>query len=435
MRETVVGLGLLFCCMQSLAQEVHTLREAHAVGACVWVDMSLKITGELRVSSREKTVHLDLDGNGRFAFHEKVLATDAQGLPSRVARYYDRARMELKVHRDTSVRELRPERALIMAQDIDDATVTWSPAGPLTYEEWRLVGEHFDVLAVSGLFPERPVTQGAKWKAPLRVVQALGNLDALVQGELTCCLDRIENGSALLVVEGDLEGLAKGALVKQTHRGLCTVDLSTQRWTAVRWQIKEERQAGVVSPASTLTSVTEIVRRPASVPDTLSEAVTAVVAARPKPEHLLLTFRDTKNGLVFEAERGWYPVALTEHYAVYRLIEGGELVAQLNITPLPKAKPGDHVRPDELRQNIRKTSGLEIVQELQAGEVPAAQNHWAYRLSLLTRADDTDLLQNYYALAGPQGTQFLLTFTAEPRAAEKLGARDLALVGSARCHK
>ncbi len=40
------------------------------------------------------------------------------------------------------------------------------------------------------------------------------------------------------------------------------------------------------------------------------------------------------------------------------------------------------------------------------------------------------VLQNFYVVAAPSGEQVVLVFTMTPKQVDKLGARDLSLVGS-----
>ena len=55
---------------------------------------------------------------------------------------------------------------------------------------------------------------------------------------------------------------------------------------------------------------------------------------------------------------------------------------------------------------------------------------YVYRLSAVGKLDGVAVLQNFYLVAAPDGTQFVVTFTLTPKQAEKLGARDLGFVGS-----
>jgi hypothetical protein len=44
--------------------------------------------------------------------------------------------------------------------------------------------------------------------------------------------------------------------------------------------------------------------------------------------------------------------------------------------------------------------------------------------------DGVPALQNYFVVAGPNGDQAIVLFTMNPKQADKLGSRDLSLVGA-----
>jgi hypothetical protein len=62
--------------------------------------------------------------------------------------------------------------------------------------------------------------------------------------------------------------------------------------------------------------------------------------------------------------------------------------------------------------------------------VPAGDGRWIYRISALGKMDGTEVMQNFYLVAGPGGEQVVLLFTMTPKKAMKLGERDLSMAGS-----
>jgi hypothetical protein len=75
------------------------------------------------------------------------------------------------------------------------------------------------------------------------------------------------------------------------------------------------------------------------------------------------------------------------------------------------------------------TPGWSAEKELQAGEAPAPEGRYIYRISMVGKMDDLAVLQNFYLVAAPGGEQVIVAVTLTPKEAEQLGARDLALVG------
>jgi hypothetical protein len=75
-------------------------------------------------------------------------------------------------------------------------------------------------------------------------------------------------------------------------------------------------------------------------------------------------------------------------------------------------------------------AGWEPEKELQAGEVPAENGRWVYRYSTSGHTDGISAVQNCYLVATPEGEQMIVVFTMTPKQVDKLGARDLSLIGS-----
>ncbi|HZT78790.1 MAG TPA: hypothetical protein VFA26_01100, partial [Gemmataceae bacterium] len=143
-----------------------------------------------------------------------------------------------------------------------------------------------------------------------------------------------------------------------------------------------------------------------------------------------LSYADPKDRFVLVHGREWQLVGQTEEHTVLRLMERGDFVAQVTITPWDKAEKGKHLTPEQFKEAMAKTPGWEVEKEVQAGEVPADGGKWAYRLSALGKLDDVPVMQNFYLIAGPNGDQVVLVFTMAPKQADRLGSRDLALAGS-----
>jgi len=88
------------------------------------------------------------------------------------------------------------------------------------------------------------------------------------------------------------------------------------------------------------------------------------------------------------------------------------------------------MEPEKFREMMAKTPGWEMDNEVQIGEVPAEGGRWIYRVSATGSLDGSNVLQNFYLIAGPNGEQVVIVFTMTPKQADRLGSRDLSLAGS-----
>jgi hypothetical protein len=243
-------------------------------------------------------------------------------------------------------------------------------------------------------------------------------------------LERIQDDLAMIRIAGTVEGINGGAEVRLEVKANVSFDLRHKRWVAVEWHQKEQRSPGPVSPASKTEATIQVRRDFLEKSGGLSDEMVASLPATPEEASLHLVFRDPKGRWEFLYDRNWHVVTQTDQYAVLRLIEDGELLGQLNITFLPKARRGEHISVEQVQKLVREAPGFRIEQVLQAGEMPADKGCWIYRLSVAGRADDLPIVQNVYAVAGPDGDQVLMAFTTEVSQVERFGVRDLALVGS-----
>jgi hypothetical protein len=174
-------------------------------------------------------------------------------------------------------------------------------------------------------------------------------------------------------------------------------------------------------------------RQPIEAPARLADY--SLVAARadvgadpPAPEALNLVVRDLKDRLRINCERDWRVVSQSEDHLILRLLDRGDFVAQVTITPWTKASPGQHLTPDDFKSVLADEPGWEPSELREDGEVPSAKGMWAYRVSALGDLNGVKALQTHYLVANSQGDQAVLAFTLRPAMAEKLGTRDLKLV-------
>ncbi len=67
---------------------------------------------------------------------------------------------------------------------------------------------------------------------------------------------------------------------------------------------------------------------------------------------------------------------------------------------------------------------------LEEGVVPTEAGRWLYRVAAKGKQDGTPVVQTFHLLAGPNGDQVTVSVLVALEKAEKLGARDVALVNA-----
>jgi hypothetical protein len=431
---TLLGViaGLLLTVGAGSAQ-TYSLIESAKPGDCFRLHLEMTLNGELRVSREGKPRTLKQSATAIHEFPERILNVDAAGLADKSARIYEKAKATITVAGDRSELALRPDRRLLVAQRLAQAaSLCYSPAGPLLQEEVELT-DHFDTLALSGLLPGRPVKTEETWKVANPAAQALCHFEGLTEQHLTCKLLAVKDNTATVSVTGTATGIELGALVKLTIDATYHFDLNAKRLTWLEWKQKDEREQGPASPAATVDVTTTVKRTVIDTPKSLSDV--ALVSAPggkdpPPPQMTQLLYIDPKWRFELVHGREWQPVGRTDDHLVLRLMERGDFVAQVTVTPWTKAEPGKHMAPEAFAEEMSRTPGWTMDRELQAGEVRSEGSSWIYRISALGTLDGTNVMQNFYLVAGPAGQQVVLVFTMTPKQADRLGSRDLSLAGS-----
>jgi hypothetical protein len=425
------GLAVILATAELAQAENYTLVEKPQVGDCFEINITMSLTGTMRVVKDAKPALLKLTADATHEFEERLLTVDTHGRIEKTARSYDQAKATITLEANRNERALRPERKLMVAQQYQGQALVYSPMGALTPDEFELTSGHFDTLSLPGLLPTRPVGLGDTWKLPNDVVQALCNFEGLTAQDLKCFLKQVDKGTAQVTITGTATGIDEGALVKVVIEASYQFNMDSHRLTALEWKQKDERGQGPASPATNVESVTKLTRAPMTQPQSLSDVALVSVPEGFEPPATLTQLshhHDGKSPFDLAYPREWQIVGQMPDHVVLRLLDRGDFVCQVTISPWDRARPGEHLSPAAFREAMAKTPGWEQGDIVEDSEMPPENGYWIYRYSTAGLMDKLKVVQNFYIVAGPTGDQIVLAFTMTPAQAEKLGTRDLAIV-------
>jgi hypothetical protein len=438
--RTVFSLLAVLTLAAAGQAQTYTLAEDPLVDSYFKVELDMKLTGAIKVRQEranpdpknpyeQRTVYQTVTAKHQFL--ERVLEASKSGLVDKSARKYLIARAEFQVGKDRATNTLHPKRCFMIAHRFKDQAFVYCPDGILTREELELT-EHFDTMGLPGLLPARAVKVGETWKPANAAVQTLLDLDGLVSQDLICKLGKVEKDMAEVSVTGTANGISLGAAVKMKVAGSYQFNLKAKHLTALTWKQNDEREQGPVSPAFQAEIVTTMKRTPieAEEADDLDDVRLIKVEPTPPKPLTQLMFAEPQGRYELVYERDWHIVGRSENQLVMRLMDRGDFVAQLTVTPWKKAEPGKHIGEEEFKEAMSKTLGWEVEDTPEKGKVvpdPRA-GYWIYQFSASGTLNGTKAVQYFYMVAGPQGDQVLLTFTMSPTQAAKLNTRDLPLV-------
>jgi hypothetical protein len=425
-------MGLLLAAAPFGWTQTCTLAETNKPGECFKVQINMKLSGELRIRKDDKNEPLKLEGSAVHEYPERILAVAQDGQVQKTARLYETAQAAFTYGGEHAERTLRPERRLIVAQFYKDQELVYAPSGPLTREELDLTADQFDSAVVAGILPGKEVSVGETWKVSSSIVQALCNFEGLTEHTLTGKLDSVTADTATFSLSGTADGIDQGAIAKLKIEAAGRFDLKAKRLVSLEWKQKDERDQGPVSPAAVVESTIALRRQPIEQPATLTDVALVSVPQdwEPPAPMTQLDYRDPQGRYSLLYPRCWHITALVKDQLVLRCMDRGDFVAQAALMPWKKAEKGQHMTADDFKQAMNDMAGWKPEKELQAGEVPAENGRWVYRYATSGQMESGPAVQNCYLLATPEGEQMIVIFTMTPKQVDKLGARDLSLIGS-----
>lgn len=428
----VLGMmGLLLTVTPAGWTQTCTLLETQKPGECFQIKLDMRLSGELRIRKDDKIEPLKLEASAVHEYPERILVVAQDGLVQKMARLYDTAKASITVGGERIERTLRPERRLLVAQFYKDQELVYAPSGPLTGEELGLTADQFNSAVVAGILPGKQVSVGDTWKVHSSIVQALCNFEGLTEQTLTGKLEAVTADTATFSLSGTASGIDLGAIAKLKIEATGRFELKAKRLVSLEWKQKDERDQGPASPASVVESTITLKRQPIEQPAALSDVslVTVPQDWEPPAPMTQLDYRDPQGRYSILYPRCWHITAQLKDQLVLRCMDRGDFVAQVTLTPWKKADKGKHLTPEEFKQAMNGMAGWEPDKELQAGEVPAENGRWVYRYSSSGQMEGVAAVQNCYLIATPEGEQMIVVFTMTPKQVDKLGARDLSLIG------
>ena len=409
-----------------------TLLETNLPGECFKVQIDMKLSGEWRIRKEDKSEPLKLQASAVHEYPERIMAVGQDGQVQKTVRIYETAKGNFTYASEHVEDALRPERRLIVAQFYKDQALVYAPSGPLTREELNLTGEQFNSAVVAGILPGKEVSVGETWKVSSSVVQALCNFEGLTEHTLTAKLESVSGDAATFSLSGTADGIDLGAIAKLKIEGTGKFDLKAKRIVSLEWKEKDERDQGPVSPAVVVEATINLKRQAIEQPAALSDVALVSVPQdwEPPLPMIQLDYRDPQGRYSLLYPRNWHITAQAKEQLVLRCMDRGDFVAQAVLMPWKKVEKGQHMSPDEFKQTMNDMAGWKPEKELQVGEVPAENGRWVYRYSTSGQMESGPAVQNCYLIATPEGEQMIAVFTMTPKQVDKLGARDLSLIGS-----
>jgi hypothetical protein len=430
----------------AIALERYDLAEKPDDDRILDVAVSLNVSGTVYPEAgADKGLKLVVDG--KFAFNERRqpgMGRDARSLRS--VRYYREA--EASIHEQSLATKAAAERLssfllrdslrLIVAGGQSDGIELFSPSGPLTVQELQLLKYPGDSLALLALLPDSKVEVAESWQPGDWVLPMLAGIEAAEKSKLSCRLESVDKGSAVITVSGEITGLALGVPAHVQITGRLNYDLDRRCLSRAELTQSEKRSIGTVSPGLDVSAKVTITRAINDQPARLTAKDLAGLPLDSNEASLLLLFDAPTWKLRFFHDRQWHLRYQTADVAVLKLLKDGRPTAQCHVKKLPDAEPGKHVTEEQFQDDVRRTLGKDFQDFAGAERLKLRDDLFIFRVvavgSVQARNEKKEptlipMQWIYYLVANPEGRQVSFAFAVEPKLAEDLKNHDLSIVG------
>lgn len=391
----------------------------------------LEVAGDLETAAPESdAVQLPLKADARLSFLERRLPAggkDAQAL--RAVRSYQVSEARISVSGQETARHMPSDGRLIVAEGRDNGVRLWCPDQPLTFDTLELLSTPGDSLALHALLPVGEVETGDTWQPAFWVLPMLTGVEAVSRHELNCRLEKTDERFAVIAVDGTIEGAVDGALTKISLTGQVAWDLEGGHIRQAKITQTEDRAVGVVSPGMNVTATMYVDRQVTSLNGPLSRQTFDFIPIVPEPQQLALRF-DSPWNFHFLCDRHWHLFHQTKDVAVLRLVEKGSLIAQCNVSRVPRVSAGSHTPEQTFQNDVRTALAGQLRQIVQAEQLETGDGRWLYRVTASGVSRNTPMTWYYCLCAAPDGRQVAFAFSLESRYVDQFANRDLGFARS-----
>ncbi len=432
----LIRCGMLFLLLvgSTTAGEKYTLEEPVDDDRVFGVGLRLDVQGKVQTRGAEnKNVDLPLTGSAALSYRERRLlgiGTSSESLRS--VRDYENAQVDIEVADEKTQVALPDALKLIVVQGKPSGLEAYSLGGLLSAQEVELLSPPTDSLGLVALLPTSPVEVGEEWTPAKWVGQFLARLEASTKNDLTCKLVSVEKNIAKITFTATVHGAVQGAPSELTITGSIDYDLTSKSISAADVQQTEKRTVGAVSVGLDVSARMRLLRKVAQVGGRIATPEVLNVASVEQPPSALLLRFEAPGNLGMLHSRQWHLFKQTEQTSILRLLDEGLFIAQVNLSPIPAARAGEHTSPEVFQADIRQSLGERLKTITKTEVIPTKDGRYVYRVVAEGAIAERQLTWIYYLLANPRGEQASMLVSLDRNLVEKLGNRDVELVQSLR---
>jgi hypothetical protein len=399
-----------------------------------WAGMAVRVTatfdvgGDLKLPSHAKTTTLPMSVVAKFDCFERQIDDGSVESERRSIRYYSEAEAAIKVDKKASVSKLAADHRLIRAALSKNKSSLSAVNGCLTREERDLIDIPCSTLALGKLLAAQSAKTGDTRKPPESDLATLLGLDAVSRSDVEVTLSALNDEVGEVSITGALDGAVGGVATEIELKGKLHYDVVHRQPFALVLLIKEKRTAGNVAPGLDVVAKLDLRIAPVGEVPQLSDAALAGIDLVTVETDPPLAFRSSAGGFSFTYEPRWRTTQEDRDAVIMRLVDRGDLVAQCNVSLLPKLDANQPFTLDAFQKEVQQSLGKHFGQFLKVAERKTAADLRMLHVTAAGSASELPITWQYYLLIDETGRRAAISFTMEDTMAERFGAADTLIV-------
>lgn len=399
--------------------------------------MVLELSGKLKVadpdpSSKKPPREAEIKAESTVDFDERILF-DSDNSVQAAARRYNEADVKSWIAGHSSSHRLRPECGETRLLLSDGVWQQYCPTQPMQPREIDMTRLPINTVVIEQLLPATPVKPNSSWSPTDQTVAQLFHLEAVHSSTVKASVTKVESGVATIEFDGAVEGSVNNVPTKLNVQGNLQTILGTQS-AFVKWlgmSLTETREISQAEPGFTLTARIKLIRK--EEPDACNDVPHSELKALAESDdqgRWMLQIASVPGRYQFLADRRWKLIVDTGEEAILRLVEKNQVVAQCNITRLPKLAAGQQLSLAGMQDDIKRSLDKNLQQIQEAGERKNKSGMRVLRVVAMGSSSDVPVRWVYAHASDDSGRRNSLVFTMSSEATESFALADEQIIGS-----
>ncbi len=397
----------------------------------------MQLSGTLRVAdpdpaSKKPPREADVKAESTVEFDERI-CMDARNEVISAARHYHDANVSSWIKGNATSHQLRSDACEARLVRHEGSWQQYSPTGPLLQREIDMVRLPVNSVVLDQLLPPNPVKAEESWSPSERTIGEVFQLDAVHSSSIACRVMKVEEGVATIECKGDIEGTINSVPTKIQVNGNLQASMASQ-CALVTWvgmSLTETREISQSEPGFSLTCRIKLIRKES--PEACNEVALdelKAIASSNDDGRWLVRIASVPGRYQMLADRRWKTIVDTGEESILRLVEKNEVVAQCNITRLPKLTSGTQLSLEGMQDDIRRSLDKNLDQLMEASEKKNSGGMRVLRVVAVGKSSEVPVRWVYAHISDDSGRRVSLVFTMSGEASEAFGMADEQMLSS-----